>query len=176
MPDQRVVFNISGNNYRLIVRRNYHRQAIYIRFIGTHAEYDRIDATTSDLVLVRPLRTEADYRAALAEIDQLFDAEPETPEDARLEVLLTLVEAYEDAHYPIGMPDPIAMIEHVMAAQNLTRVDLEPYIGPRQRVWDIMEKRRRLTLSMIRRLATGLNIPTDVLIQEYELHPQSAYT
>jgi len=58
----------------------------------------------------------------------------------------------------------------------LTRVDLELYIGPRQRVWEIMEKRRRLTLSMIRRLATGLNIPTGVLIQEYELHPQSAYT
>lgn len=127
----------------------------------------------SEPVLVRPLRTAADYRAALAEIDELFAAEPGTPDDARLEVLLTLVEAYEDAHYPMGMPDPIAMIEHVMEAQNLTRADLEPYIGPRQRVWEIMEKRRRLTLPMIRRLATGLNIPTDVLIQEYELQPHA---
>ena len=69
----------------------------------------------------------------------------------------------------MGMPDPIAMIEHVMEAQDLNRTDLEPYIGPRQRVWEIMEKRRRLTLPMIRRLAAGLHIPTDVLVQEYEL-------
>jgi HTH-type transcriptional regulator/antitoxin HigA len=123
----------------------------------------------SEPVLVRPIRSEADYQAALAEIDQIFDAEPETPEDARLEVLLTLVEAYEDAHYPMDMPDPIAMIEHVMEAQNLSRADLEPHIGPRQRVWEIMEKRRRLTLPMIRRLATELNIPAEVLIQEYDL-------
>jgi HTH-type transcriptional regulator / antitoxin HigA len=123
----------------------------------------------SDAVWVRPIRTEADYRAALAEIDQLFDAEPGSPEDARLEVLIPLVEAYEDIHYPMGMPDPIAMIEHVLEAQGLTRADLEPFIGPRQRVWDIMEKRRRLTLPMIRRLSAGLNIPSDVLIQEYQL-------
>ena len=126
-------------------------------------------AHLSQPVLVRPLRTEADYHAALAEIDQLFDAEPETPEDARLEILLTLVQAYEETHYPMDMPDPIAMIEHVLDAQGLTRSDLEPYIGPRQRVWEIMEKRRRLTLPMIRRLAAGLNMPTDVLVQEYEL-------
>ncbi len=129
----------------------------------------------SEPVLVRPLRTAADYHAALVEVAQLFAAEAGTPEDVRLEILLTLVEAYEDAHYPVGMPDPIAMIEHVMEAQNLTRADLEPYIGPRQRVWEIMEKRRRLTLPMIRRLATGLNIPTDVLVQEYELQSNGAH-
>lgn len=123
----------------------------------------------SDPILVRPIRTDADYQAALVEIDALFDAKPGSAEDARLEVLVTLVEAYEETHYPVGMPDPIAMIEHVMEAQGLTRGDLEPYIGPRQRVWEIMEKRRRLTLPMIRRLAEGLNIPTDVLIQEYKL-------
>lgn len=130
----------------------------------------------SNPVLVRPIRTEADYQEALQEIDQLFDAEPDTPEDARLEVLLTLVEAYEERRYPIDMPDPIAMIEHVMEAQALTRADLEPFIGPRQRVWEIMEKRRRLTLPMIRRLAVGLHIPTNVLVQAYELHPQSVST
>lgn len=126
----------------------------------------------SNIVWVRPIHTDADYRAALKEIEQLFDAEPGTPDDARLEVLLTLVEAYEEAHYPMGIPDPIAMIEHVMDAQNLTRADLEPYIGPRQRVWEIMEKRRRLTLAMIRRLSEGLQIPPEVLIQEYELAPK----
>lgn len=125
----------------------------------------------SEPVLVRPVRNEIDYQVTLAEIDRLFNAEPNTPEDARLEVLLTLVEAYEEEHYPMSMPDPIAMIKHVMEAEGLTNTDLEPYIGPRQRVWEILEKRRRLTLPMIRRLAAGLNIPTDILIQEYELHP-----
>jgi len=130
----------------------------------------------SDAVWVRPIRSEADYKAALAEIDHLFDAKPDSPEDARLEILLTLVEAYEELHYPMGLPDPIVMIEHVLEAQGLTRTDLEPYIGPRQRVWEIMEKRRRLTLPMIRRLAAGLNIPTEVLIQEYELDPKAQTT
>lgn len=121
-------------------------------------------------VTVWPIRTEADYEAALAEIDQLFDAEPNTSEDERLEVLITLVEAYEDQHYPMGeSSDPISMIEFVMDQQGLTRKDLEPYIGPRQRVWEIMEKRRKLTLPMIRRLESGLGIPAAVLIQEYEL-------
>lgn len=123
----------------------------------------------SERVSVRPIRNKADYEAALEEIDRLFDAEPGTPEDAQLEILITLVDAYEDENYPMGMPDPIAMIEHVVDVQGLTRKDLEPYIGPRQRVWEVMEKRRRLTLAMIRRLAEGLNIPTEVLVQEYEL-------
>jgi len=120
-------------------------------------------------VPIKPIRNEADYEAALSEIDQLFDAQPDTPEEARLEILITLVEAYEDEQYPIGMPDPIVMIEHVLDAQGLSRKDLEEYIGPRQRVWEIMEKRRRLTLAMIRRLEAGLNIPVQVLIQPYTL-------
>lgn len=121
-------------------------------------------------VTVWPIRTEADYEAALSEIDQLFNARPNTREDERLEVLITLVEAYEDEHYPMGgTADPISMIEHVMDQQGLTRKDLEPYIGPRQRVWEIMERRRRLTLPMIRRLEAGLKIPAELLIQEYEL-------
>lgn len=123
----------------------------------------------SEPVLVRPIRTEADYEAALSEIELLFDAQPDTPEDARLEILVTLVEAYEDENYPIGPSNPIAMIEHVLDSQGLTRKDLEEYIGPRQRVWEVMEKRRRLTLAMIRRLESGLNIPAVILIQPYEL-------
>lgn len=121
-------------------------------------------------VTVWPIRTETDYEAALAEIDRLFDAKPNTREDARLEVLITLVEAYEDEHYPMGeTADPISMIEHVVEAQGLTRKDLEPYLGPRQRVWEIMERRRKLTLPMIRRLEAGLKIPAEVLIRDYKL-------
>jgi HTH-type transcriptional regulator/antitoxin HigA len=85
----------------------------------------------------------------------------------------SLVEAYEAANYSIAPSnDPIAMIEFVLETRGLTRKDLEPFIGTRQRVWDIMEKRRRLTLPMIRRLSKGLNIPIDVLVQEYELPRQ----
>jgi HTH-type transcriptional regulator / antitoxin HigA len=129
----------------------------------------------SEPVTVRPIKTEADYEATLAELDGMIGhVEPGTPEGNRYELLAALVEAYEEANYPIkAADDPIAMIEFVLDARGLTRRHLEPYIGTRQRVWDIMEKRRRLTLPMIRRLSKGLNIPIDVLTQEYELFQPS---
>ncbi len=103
------------------------------------------------------------------------NVEPGTPEGARYELLTALVEAYEAEKYPIERSDdPIAMIEFVLEARGLTRKDLEPYLGTRQRVWDIMEKRRPLTLAMIRRLEQGLQIPAAMLIQEYELHQVTA--
>jgi HTH-type transcriptional regulator/antitoxin HigA len=130
----------------------------------------------SELVLVRPIKTEADYEAVLIELDNLIgQVDPGTPDGNRYELLATLLEVYEAAHYPIEPSnDPIAMIEFVLEARGLTRKDLEPFIGTRQRVWDIMEKRRRLTLPMIRGLAKGLNIPTEVLVQEYALRPYFA--
>jgi HTH-type transcriptional regulator/antitoxin HigA len=95
---------------------------------------------------------------------------PNPPDGNKFDLLVTLVEAYEDQHYPMGeTSDPISMIEFIMDQQGLTRKDLEPYIGLRQRVWEIMERRRRLTLPMIRRLEAGLKIPAEVLIREYEL-------
>lgn len=122
-------------------------------------------------VMTRPLRNEAEYEMALAELDQMIgQVEPGTPAGQRYKWLAALVEAYEAETYPIEPSnDPIAMIQFVLEARGLTRKDLEPYIGTRQRVWDIMEKRRRLTLPMIRRLVEGLNIPAEVLIQEYAL-------
>ena len=125
----------------------------------------------SEPIVIRPIKSAADHAAALAEIERLMDhVEPDTPEGDRFDLLVTLVEAYENIHYPMGgTTDPIAMIEFVMEQQGLTRKDLEPYLGPRQRVWDIMEKRRPLSLAMIRRLAQGLRIPASLLIQEYDL-------
>lgn len=127
----------------------------------------------SEPVLVRPIKTEADYEAALAELDDMIgQVKPGTPDGNRYELLTSLVEAYEAENYPLeASNDPIAMIEFVLEARGLTRKDLEPFIGTRQRVWDIMEKRRRLTLPMIRGLAKGLNIPPEVLVQEYTLRP-----
>ena len=118
---------------------------------------------------IRPIKTEADYEAALQTIDQLMDAELGTPEGDQLDVLVTLVEAYEAKYYPIADPDPIAAIVHRMEALGLTPKELEPMLGDRGRVTEILERKRPLTLSMIRKLAQGLRIPADVLIQPYEL-------
>jgi HTH-type transcriptional regulator/antitoxin HigA len=118
---------------------------------------------------INPIKTEADYEAALKEIERLFDAEPGTPEGDRMEILSILVEAYEDEHYDIPAPDPVEAILYYMESRGLTRVDLEPYIGSRARVSEILNRKRPLTLSMIQRLNAGLNIPAQVLIQSYEL-------
>ncbi len=126
----------------------------------------------SEPISTRPINTEADYETALAEIAQMMgNVEPNTPEGGKFDLLVTLIEAYENKHYPIGKTsDPISVIEFVMEQQGLTRKDLEPYIGPRQRVWEVMERQRRLTLPMIRRLETGLSIPAEILIQAYALN------
>ncbi len=119
---------------------------------------------------VRPIRTEADHQAALAEIATLMDAGMGTPEGDRLDVLATLVEAYEAAHIPIAPPDPIEAIRFMMEQKRLSRRDLERAIGSRARVAEVLNHRRALTLPMIRALNRLLDIPADVLIQPYPLN------
>jgi HTH-type transcriptional regulator/antitoxin HigA len=119
--------------------------------------------------LTKPIKTEKEYEAALKEIERLFHAMPGTPEADRLEVIGPLVEAYEDEHYAIPLPDPIEAILHYMEARGLTRADLEQYIDSRARVSEILNRKRPLTLSMIQRLHEGLGIPAEVLVQPYEL-------
>jgi HTH-type transcriptional regulator/antitoxin HigA len=117
---------------------------------------------------VRPIRTEADYQAALDEVATLMAASPGSPEGDRLDVLATLVEAYEAVHFPIEAPDPVSAILFMMEQKQLSRRDLEPAIGSRARVAEILNRRRTLTLPMIRALSQVLDIPADVLIQPYE--------
>jgi HTH-type transcriptional regulator/antitoxin HigA len=117
---------------------------------------------------IKPIRTETDYEAVLAEIEQLFEALPGTPEGDRLEILTTLVEAYEEKHYPIPLPDPIEAIYYYLESRGLSRRDLEPYLGSRARVSEVLNRKRPLSLEMIRRLNNGLRIPAEVLIQPYE--------
>ena len=117
---------------------------------------------------IRPIKTEADYQAAMEEIGRLFDAAPDTPEGDRLEVLTTLVEAYEEKHFAIPLPDPVEAIKYYMESRGLTRRDLESYIGSRGRVSEILNRKRSLSIEMIRRLHAGLGIPAEVLIQPYE--------
>jgi HTH-type transcriptional regulator/antitoxin HigA len=118
---------------------------------------------------IHPIRTEAEYEAALTEIERLFDAAPHTPEGDRLEVFATLVEAYEEQHYSIPAPDPIEAIKYYMESRGLCRRDLEPYLGSRARVAEVLNRKRPLSLEMIRRLHTGLGIGAEILIQSYPL-------
>lgn len=120
---------------------------------------------------LRPIRTEQAYKAALSDIDHLFGAPVGTPDGDRLDILIMLVEAYESKHHPIPPPTPIDAILHHMESQNLTRVDLEQYIGSRARVSEILNRKRPLSLNMIRNLQNGLGISAEILIQPYELQP-----
>lgn len=117
---------------------------------------------------IRPIRTKADHRAALKEVERLWDAAPGTPDGDRVEVLVTLIEAYEARHVPIDAPDPIAAIEFMMEQKGLSRRDLEPAIGSRGRVSEVLTRKRPLTLPMVRALSTLLDIPAEILVQPYE--------
>lgn len=116
---------------------------------------------------IKPIKTERDYHRALKEIEKLFDAKPHTPADDRLEVLSTLVEAYENKHFDLPSPDPIEAILYHLESRGLSRSDLEPYIGSRARVSEVLNRKRPLTITMVRHLHHGLGIPSDVLIKPY---------
>jgi len=118
---------------------------------------------------LQPIRTKSDYAAALREVERLWDAPEKSPEAEQLEVLSLLIEDYERRHFPIDSPDPIDFLLNVMEWRGLSRKDLEPYIGSRARVAEVLNRVRPLTLEMIRRLASGLKLPADVLIRGYEL-------
>ena len=116
---------------------------------------------------IRPIHNKKEYKAALIEIEQLWTAPAKSAEADRLDVLALLDEHYEKTHFPIADPDPIEFIEHVMESRGLSRKDLEPIIGPRGRVADILNRTRPLTLEMIRRLVSQLNLPAEVLVKPY---------
>lgn len=118
---------------------------------------------------LRPLRSKRDHAEALKQAETLWDAREGTPEADRLAVLVMLIENYEREHFPISDPDPIQFLEHVIETRGIARKDLEPYIGSRARVAEVMNRVRPLTLEMIRRLSSGLNLPAAVLIRDYRL-------
>ena len=117
---------------------------------------------------IRPIRTEADYRATLAQVSALLEADPEpgTPQGDRLDILVTLVQAWEARHFPIEAPDPVEAIKFRMEQGGLSVKDLEPIIGRPNRVYEILNRKRPLTLAMIRRLHRSLGIPAEVLIAQ----------
>ena len=121
-----------------------------------------------DRYLIRPIRTAEDYKAALALVAPYFDNEPEIDSDAgaHFEAMVTLIEAYEAKHYPISPPDPIEAILFRMEHQGLKPKDLEPMIGQRNRVYEVLNRKRKLTMAMVWRLHTGLGIPAESLIRQ----------
>lgn len=117
---------------------------------------------------IHPIHTEADYRATLKEVSALMESDPErgTPEGDRLDILTTLVQAWEARHCAIAPPDPVEAIKFRMEQSGLSVKDLEPLIGKSNRVYEVLNRKRPLTLAMIRRLHRGLGIPAEVLIAE----------
>lgn len=118
---------------------------------------------------IKPIKCDADYDAALTAIDGLMGAATDTPEGDELEVLVTLVEAYEAERWPIEAPDPISVIEHVMEARGLRQSDLAALIGSQPRASEVLNRRRPLTLAMIRALSGKWHLPAEVLVREYDL-------
>ena len=114
---------------------------------------------------IKPVKTEADYRAALKEIETLMLAEPDSPDGEKLDVMATLIEAYESRHYPLDLPDPVEAIRFEMERKGLTVKDLQPMIGQSNRVYEVLSRKRPLTLNMIRKLHDALGIPAESLIK-----------
>ena len=126
------------------------------------------------MVEVSPIRSHDDYEVMLAEIEKVIGAQPGTADGDRLDVLATLVQAYEAEHYAIEAPDPIRLLEFVMEQRGLGRAALQPMLGGRGRVSEIMSRRRPLTLQMIRRLSTEFGLPAAALVHAYPLNRAGA--
>ena len=123
---------------------------------------------------IKPIRTKANYRAALKAVESLMTAKANTPDGDRLDVLATLVEAYERAHFPMDLPDAVEAIKFRMEQSGLTVKDLEPVIGRKNRVYEILSRRRLLTLRMIEGLHTKFGIAAEILLkQRAERDPNS---
>jgi HTH-type transcriptional regulator/antitoxin HigA len=120
---------------------------------------------------IKPIRTKADYRSALKAVESLMGAKARTPEGDRLDVLVTLVEGYERQHFPMDLPDAVEAIKFRMEQQGLTPKDLEPLIGRSNRVYEVLNRKRSLTLAMIQKLHAGLGIPAESLLRQSAAAP-----
>jgi len=118
---------------------------------------------------IKPIKTEVDYREALKRLEEIFDAKLGTPESDELEILGLLIDDYENKYYPIEAPDPIEAIKIRMEEMHLKQADLIPEIGGKSRVSEILNRKRRLTIDMIRKLAVKLNLSVNILISDYQL-------
>ncbi|EQA35120.1 toxin-antitoxin system, antitoxin component, Xre family [Leptospira inadai serovar Lyme str. 10] len=118
---------------------------------------------------IKPIKSAKDHDLALKEIEKLWNSKKNTPEYDKLDILITLVDSYENKHFPIESPDPIEAIKSVMQEKNLKNVDLGNWIGGRSRATEVLSKKRKLTLEMIRKINKYLGIPTEILIKDYKI-------
>ncbi len=116
---------------------------------------------------IKPIKSKKDHAQALKRIEALMNAKANTREGDELDILVTLVEAYEAKHYVIDAPDPIAAIQHRMEALGMNRKDLEPLLGSKSRVSEVLNRKRKLTMEMVRKLHEGMQLPAEALIQDY---------
>jgi len=123
-------------------------------------------STRNNNMDIKPIKTDADYRAALKEVESLMTAKPNTPEGEKLDIMVTLIEAYERKHFPLDLPDPVEAIKFEMEQKGLTVKDLEPMIGKSNRVYEVLNRKRVLTLRMIQKLHQELGIPAESLIKK----------
>jgi HTH-type transcriptional regulator/antitoxin HigA len=118
---------------------------------------------------IKPIKTDTDYIESLQSVENLMGAKINTPEGDNLDVLVTLIEAYEEKHHPVQPPEPVEAIVHQMESQGFSRKDLIPFFGSRARVSEILNKKRSLSINMIRKLQKGLGISAEILIKPYNL-------
>jgi len=156
LKDNRIVF------LNLILSTNLHGYVLLERMLNMTKL-----TQTKFRMNIKPIRNETDYQKALERLEQIFDAKKGTKDGDELEILAIVIDNYENEHFPIGMPDPISAIKFRMEQMGLKQKDLVDMIGFKSRVSEIMNKKRKLTLEMIRKLNAKLHIPTDVLIQDY---------
>lgn len=161
----RIVFNIKGDDYRLVVAVDFERAIVWIKWVGAHKDYDETLGRCSMATELKPIRSEADYDAAMEEVATFWGAKSGAPEGDRLDVLATLIDAHEAKHHAMDAPDPVEAIKFRMEQQGLTRRDLEGVIGARARIAEVLNGKRGLSIDMIRRLHSKLGIPAEVLIR-----------
>jgi HTH-type transcriptional regulator/antitoxin HigA len=176
---ERVRFEVAGGNYRLVAAFDFRRQVVFVKFIGTHAEYDRMDALTISQfegrppMEIRPIRSDKDHRAALAEIDACWGAPEGTDEGDRLDVLLALVDIYETKRWPIAIGqrcDPIHVLNYSIEALGHSQAELAALLGSRSRASEILARRRALTVEMIHKISEAWKIPADLLVRPYAIN------
>lgn len=177
LKNGRAVFNIKGNDYRIVTTINYDFGWVFIKFIGTHKDYDKIDANTIDLyksktkkiinMNIEVIKSKKQYEASLQRFEELFFAKPNTKEGKEAQLLALVIKDYEDKHYKIELPDPVEAIKYKMEQMQLTKKDLGEILGYTSRVSEILNRKRKLTLEMVRNLHEKLNIPLKSLVQAY---------
>jgi len=171
VSDDRVVFNIMGNKYRLVVRMVFEFKAIQIKWFGTHEEYDKIEVASIQykkvsVMELKIIKTNKQYEEYLDWVDMLFEkkVKDNTPQGDKLQIALLLIKQYEDANYPIPLPDPIDAIKVKMDELGLKNKDLVGKVGSKGYVSSLLNKKKPLTLELAKLFHQELNIPAEILL------------